>query len=77
MPKTEAVCMHPHMVIWDLETLHAIYGKWQWPPSHMVKRLLLPLLQFSHSECLGLKKGKVNRVIRKSRGGGAGRRGTW
>ena len=67
-----------HMIIWDLETLHAIYGKWAMAPSCMTKRLLPPLLQFSHSECLGLKKeGKVNRVIRKGRGGGAGRRGTW
>ena len=66
-----------HMIIQDLETLHAIYGKWAMAPSCMTKRLLLPLLQFSHSECLGLKEGEVNRVIRKSRGGAAGRRGTW
>ena len=54
--KHGSVCMLYHMVIQDLETLCAIYGKWAMAPSCITKRLLLPLLQFSHSECLGLWK---------------------
>ena len=66
-----------HMIIWDLEISCAIYGKWAMAPSCMTKRLLPPPLQFFHPECLGHRKeGKTDRDARKSRGGGARRRGT-
>ena len=45
-----------HMIIWDLEILCAIHGKWAMAPSCITKRLLPPPLPFSHPECLGCKK---------------------
>ena len=70
--KFGSVCTLSNMIIWDLEILHAIYGELAMAPSGITKRLLPPLLQFSHPECLGHgKEGKTNRDARKSRGGGA------
>ena len=54
------------MVIWDLEILCTIYGKWAMAPSCVTKRLLPPPLQFLiQSALVAEKKAKLAEMLGK------------